>query len=239
MWFKHSLEFHQARVLFLGISIFFEFICIFLYACIFSKLPIVKHFRTKAASEGSRTVAADLAAAGVQVDDVNHERLRNKDLLIQNIDYALAIYLTYALTLSVFPGFLYENTGRHQLGSWYAIVLIAVFNVCDLISRYIPLIECIKLESRRGMFVASLLRLLFVPAFYFTAKYSDEGWMIMLVSLLGVSNGYLTVCILTVAPKGFRAPEQNALGNLLVLFMLFGIFSGACLDWLWEVCKVV
>ena len=42
----------------------FEFLCILLYAFVFPKLPIVKSFRKKAASEGSKTVAADLAAAG-------------------------------------------------------------------------------------------------------------------------------------------------------------------------------
>ena len=52
-------------VLFLAISAFVEFACFFLYAYLFPKLPIVKHFRQKAASEGSKTVAADLAAAGV------------------------------------------------------------------------------------------------------------------------------------------------------------------------------
>ncbi|KAK6154678.1 hypothetical protein DH2020_008926 [Rehmannia glutinosa] len=232
-------------MLFLAISTFFEFICIFLYAFVFGKLPIVKHFRKKAASEGSKTVSADLAAAGIQtadsetfmlllqIDDANHERLSNKQLLFKNIDYASDLWLIYVLTLSILPGFLYENTGTHQLGSWYVVVLIAMYNASDLVARYIPLIEFLRLESRKGLFIASLLRLLFVPCFYFTAKYGDQGWMIMLVSFLGLTNGYLTVCVLTVAPKGYRAPEQNALGNLLVVFLLAGVFSGVSLDWLW------
>ncbi|KAI3765148.1 hypothetical protein L2E82_15174 [Cichorium intybus] len=32
---------------------------------------------------------------------------------------------------------------------------------------------------------------------------------------------------------GYKGPEKNALGNLLVLFLLGGIFLGAALDWLW------
>ncbi|KAI3466624.1 hypothetical protein Pfo_023287 [Paulownia fortunei] len=233
----HGLR--KGVMLFLAISTFCEFLCIFLYAYVFGKLPIVKHFRKKAASQGSKTVSADLAAAGIQttdsekVDDAKHERLSNKQLLVQNIDYAMDLYLIYVLTLSIFPGFLYENTGTHQLGSWYPVVLIAMYNVWDLIARYIPLIKCIRLESRKGLMIASLLRFLFIPCFYFTAKYGDQGWMIMLISFLGLTNGYLTVCVLTVAPKGYKAPEQNALGNLLVVFLLAGIFSGVSLDWLW------
>uniref|UniRef100_A0A5B7AYN3 Equilibrative nucleotide transporter 3-like n=1 Tax=Davidia involucrata TaxID=16924 RepID=A0A5B7AYN3_DAVIN len=234
----------KGAMLFLAISTFFEFLCIFLYAFSFPKLPIVKYYRSKAALEGSTTVSADLAAAGIQTqanervqqaeDDAKHqERLSNKQLFFQNIDYALDLFLIYVLTLSIFPGFLYENTGLHRLGSWYALVLIAMYNAWDLISRYIPLVECLKLESRKGLMWATLSRFLFIPAFYYTAKYGDQGWMIMLTSFLGLSNGYLTVCVLTAAPKGYKGPEQNALGNLLVLCLLGGIFAGVALDWLW------
>nr|XP_043624667.1 equilibrative nucleotide transporter 3-like isoform X2 [Erigeron canadensis] len=232
----------RGALLFLSISTFFEFFCIFLYAFVFAKLPIVKYYRSKAALEGSLTVSSDLSAAGIQTDLTqklvdgyveNLQRLSNKELLFQNMDYALDLFLIFVLTLSIFPGFLYENTGEHQLGSWYPLVLVATFNIWDLISRYIPLIQCLKLESRKGLLAIVMLRFLLVPAFSFAAKYADQGWMIMLVSILGLTNGYLAVCVLMAAPKGYKGPEQNALGNLLVFFLLGGIFLGAALDWLW------
>ncbi|KAK1412237.1 hypothetical protein QVD17_33319 [Tagetes erecta] len=232
----------KGALLFLLISIFFEFLCIFHYAFVFTKLPIVKHYRRKAALEGSKTVSSDLSAAGIQSeltqrlvdrDSSNLDRLSNKELLYQNFDYALDLFLIFVLTLSVFPGFLYENTGKHQLGSWYPLVLVATYNFGDLISRYIPLIPRLKLQSRRGLLVLVLSRFLLIPAFYFTAKYGDQGWMIMLVAILGLTNGYFAVCVLMTAPQGYKGPEQNALGNLLVFFLLGGIFLGAALDWLW------
>lgn len=85
----------------------------------------------------------------------------------------------------------------------YPLVLIAMYNVLDLVGRYTPRIKCLNLESRKGLMIAILARFLFVPAFYFTAKYADEGWMIMLTSLLGYTNGHLTVCVMTAAPKGY------------------------------------
>ncbi|PPD99360.1 hypothetical protein GOBAR_DD03622 [Gossypium barbadense] len=218
----------KGAILFFAISSFFEFLCVLLYAYVFPKLPVVKYYRSKAASEGSKTVASDLAAGGIQAlpetDDVeskNQERLSNKELLLQNIDYAIDMFLIYALTLSIFPGFLSEDTGKHSLGSWYALVLISMYN----------------LESRKALTTVIISRVLLVPAFYFTSKYGDQGWMIMLTSILGLSNGYLTVCVLTSAPKGYKGPEQNALGNLLVLFLLGGIFAGVTLDWLWLIGK--
>ncbi|CAJ1961516.1 unnamed protein product [Sphenostylis stenocarpa] len=235
----------KGTMLFFAISTAFELFCIILYAFYFPKLSIVKYYRSKAALEGSKTVSADLAAAGIHnetnqqvgFDAKNQERLSNKQLLLQNIDFVADLFLIYVLTLSIFPGFLYENTGSHQLGTWYPLVLIAMYNVLDLISRYIPLIKCLALESRKGLLIAVLSRFLLIPAFYFTAKYGDQGWMIMLVSFLGLTNGYLTVCVFTIAPKGYKGPEQNALGNLLVLFLLCGIFSGVALDWLWLIGK--
>ncbi|XP_073119776.1 equilibrative nucleotide transporter 3-like [Henckelia pumila] len=235
---NHGLR--KGVMLFLSISICIEFLCVIVYSFLFGKLPIVQYFRRKAASEGCSTVFADLAAAGISTptsqDYSREDRLSNKQLLIRNVDYAVGLFLTNALTLSIFPGFLYENTGStHKLGSWYAIVLVAVYNIWNLISRYIPLIRWLKLESRIGIMAATLSRFALIPAFYFTAKYGGQGWMIFLVSFLGLTNGYLTICILSMAPKGFRAPEQNALGNLLVLFILSGILSGVALDWLWTI----
>ncbi|KAK4255432.1 hypothetical protein QN277_008435 [Acacia crassicarpa] len=235
----------NGALLFFAISAFLQLSCVFLYAYAFPKLPIVKYYRSKAASEGSKTVSADLAAAGIetlpetQVDEFGNtlERKGNVQLLKENIDHAVNLYLIYVLTLSIFPGFLSEDTGWHSLGTWYALVLIAMYNVWDLIGRYIPLIRVLKLESRKMLTVATLSRFLMIPAFYFTANYGDQGWMIMLTSVLGLTNGYLTVCIMTSAPKGYKGPEQNALGNVLILCLIAGIFSGVVLDWLWLIGK--
>ncbi|CAN1319188.1 Equilibrative nucleotide transporter 3 [Linum perenne] len=205
-------------------------------------LPIINYYRTKASKEGSKTVTADLKAAGIlvpkfQEDDVTPTRLSTKDLLIQNIDYALDLYLTYSLTLSIFPGFISENTGTHGMGTWYILLLIAMYNAWDLIGRYVPMVDTIKLKSRRWLMIANLARFAIVPAFYFMAKYGDKGWMIALTSFLGLTTGYLTVCVMTLAPKGYKGPEQNALGNLLVLFVLAGLFTGVMFDWLWLIGK--
>lgn len=233
---KYDNGLRKGTMMFLALSTFIEFLCILLYAIYFSKLPIVKYYRAKAASEGSKTVTADLAAGGIQTQadiEAIPQRLTTKQLFIQNVDYGLDLFLIYALTLSIFPGFIYENTGEHQLGSWYPLVLVAMYNALDFISRYTPLIPCLKIESRKGLMIAILSRFLFVPAFYFTAKYGDQGWMIMLTSILGFTNGHLTVCVMTVAPKGYTGPEQNALGNVLAFCLMCGIFAGVCLDWLW------
>lgn len=79
-----------------------------------------------------------------------------------------------------------------------------MYNVLDLVGRYTPLVNCLMIKSRKGLLAAVLARFVFIPAFYFAAKYGDQGWLILLVSVLGITNGHLTVCILTEAPKGYK-----------------------------------
>ncbi|RLM60833.1 equilibrative nucleotide transporter 3-like [Panicum miliaceum] len=56
----------RGAMLFFSISCFFELLCLVLYAFIFPTLSIVIFYRSKAASNGSLTVKADLAAGGIK-----------------------------------------------------------------------------------------------------------------------------------------------------------------------------
>ncbi|XP_042519577.1 equilibrative nucleotide transporter 3-like [Macadamia integrifolia] len=106
-----------------------------------------------------------------------------------------------------------------KIGDYYMELLL------DLVGRYVPLIKGLMIKSRKGLLISIISRILFIPAFNFTTKYGGHGWMLMLTSLLGLSNGYLTVCFMTATPKGYKGLEQNSLGNLLVLFLLGDIFA--------------
>lgn len=54
----------------------------------------------------------------VETSETAENHLTLKQLIQQNWDYFLDLYLIYVLTLSIIPGFLYEDTGNHTLGSW-------------------------------------------------------------------------------------------------------------------------
>lgn len=99
----------------------------------------------------------------------------------------------------------------------YVVTLVAMYNVGDLLGRYIPLIDGLLLKSRRMLIVAVLSRVAFIPAFYFTAKYGPQGWMIILTILLGISNGYVTVCAFIGAPKGYLVRNSNLHYSLLYI----------------------
>uniref|UniRef100_A0A2N9GMQ3 Uncharacterized protein n=1 Tax=Fagus sylvatica TaxID=28930 RepID=A0A2N9GMQ3_FAGSY len=194
----------------------------------FMQPVLIQSFLAGLGTSGTLSSALRLLTKAADEDPKQLERLSNKELLLQNIDYALDVFLLYALTLSIFPGFLSENTGSHSLEQSRR------FEFEPGPTRDVLIIgDIFRLESRKGLMIAVLSRFLLIPAFYYTAKYGDQGWMIMLTSFLGLTNGYLTVHVLTSAPKGYKGPEQNALGNLLVLFLVGGTTAGVTLDWLW------
>lgn len=230
-------------VTFFAVSVFAEVVGIVLYAFVFPKLQTVKEFRISAQQQGALTVKEDLAAAGLQTEHSDDEigkpptRLTVWQLAIRNWDYLVDQIVIYTVSLSIFPGFLYEDTGSHELGTWYALVLVALFNVGDFLGRYMPLWKPFFLESRRGLFALCLARVLFVPCFFFAAKYADAGWMIFLCLMLGLTNGWPSVLGFMLPPRGYSGPEQNAIGNLLVLALILGLTLGVLSGWLWLIGK--
>ncbi|PWZ13095.1 Equilibrative nucleotide transporter 3 [Zea mays] len=205
--------FRKGAMLFLAVSCIFELLCVLAYAFVFPRLPIVKHYRARAASEGSLTVAADLAAAGITgpagpgSGQGHTARLSNKELLLQNKDLAADVFLIYVLTLSVFPGFLSEDTGSHGLGSWYVLVLIAAYNTGDLVGRCLPLARRLRLACRARITAAAAARFLLVPAFYLAGRWGGgQGYTILLTAVLGLSNGYLST---SPCASSRRRPEDT------------------------------
>lgn len=75
------------------------------------------------------------------MDESKIERLTKKQLLRQNIDHGINLFMIYVVTLSIFPGFLYENTGEHRLGDWYVTFNMKPFISIDII---MIILYCIK-----------------------------------------------------------------------------------------------
>lgn len=90
-------------VAFFAISFIVELMSVVIYRCLFPKLSVVKNYRASVSNE---------TAEESRVPHVD-----KLELAQDNIDKVISLFATYALTLSIFPGFFYENTGKHT--SWY------------------------------------------------------------------------------------------------------------------------
>ncbi|KHN43760.1 hypothetical protein glysoja_041027 [Glycine soja] len=73
---------------------------------------------------------SNLAVVGIQTktddqggyDSKKEEQLSNKQLFVENHDYVVGLFYIFVVTLSIFLGFLYENTGTHQLGTCLSLL---------------------------------------------------------------------------------------------------------------------
>jgi len=85
--------------------------------------------------------------------------------------FALSVVLVYVVTLSIFPGVLAEDITSGRIGTWYPVLLIALFNVADLAGKWLPALPSCRFKGRDKIGIAALARIAFVPAFHFAGEF--------------------------------------------------------------------
>ncbi|KAJ0699468.1 putative equilibrative nucleoside transporter [Helianthus annuus] len=74
------------------------------------------------------------------------------------------VFVTYVISLSIFPGYLSENVRSDYFKDWYPIILFTTFNVGDFLGKcltaiYVP-------NGSKGTVWCCLGRVLFYPLFW-------------------------------------------------------------------------
>ncbi|CAN6681214.1 unnamed protein product [Malus baccata var. baccata] len=148
---------------------------------------------------------------------------------------AFGIFVTYTVTLSIFPGFIAESLESKLLQDWYPILLITVYNVADLVGKSLTAVYLLKSIKRATL--ACITRLLFYPIF--TACLHGPPWlkaetpMVALTFMLGLTNGYLTSVLMMIVPKTVPVSEAELSAIVMVVFLGVGLVSGSVLGWFW------
>ncbi|KAJ7978927.1 Equilibrative nucleotide transporter like [Quillaja saponaria] len=148
---------------------------------------------------------------------------------------AFGIFIIYIVTLSIFPGFIAENLESKLLKDWYPILLIAVYNVADLVGKSMSAVYVLK-SIRRATW-ACPVRLLFYPLF--TACLHGPRWLktevpvVLLTFMLGLTNGYLTSVLMILAPKSVPISEAELSAIVMAVFLGIGLVGGSVLGWFW------
>ncbi|GAB4832853.1 Equilibrative nucleotide transporter 8 [Ancistrocladus abbreviatus] len=148
---------------------------------------------------------------------------------------AFGIFLTYVITLSIFPGFIADDQQSKLIKDWYPILLISVYNVSDLVGKCLT---AVYLPSNIGKATwACLARLLLYPLF--AACLHGPKWlrtevpMVLLTFMLGISNGYLTSVLMILTPKSVPNLEAEAAAVVMAVFLGLGLLGGSVFGWLW------
>ena len=145
-----------------------------------------------------------------------------------------ALVVIYLVTLSIFPGVLAEDVASIRLGSWYPVILMAVFNAADCIGKWLPAIPGLQMRNEKAILGWAVSRIVFVPLFHFAATRGAGGVVIgILAALLGVSNGVLTAAAMMLGPSLVEPRAAALCGNIMVLSLILGLCLGAACGFLW------
>jgi hypothetical protein len=95
-----------------------------------------------------------------------------RSILRKTWPHAYSVAVIYAVTLSIFPGFLAEDVSSAALGDWYPVVLISAFDLADVVGKMAPRWFPGVTARLTPMLLVGLstARVLFVPAFLMTTR---------------------------------------------------------------------
>lgn len=166
-----------------------------------------------------------------------------------------ALASVYVVSLAIFPGVLGEDLADPKLGGWYPLALFTAYNAGDLAGKLAPLGAWAERRATDAALLAAALSraAVFFPAYVAARAAHAPPWSVGLITLLlGLSNGWLTAALMTLAPRrladkggddddggdgggGGGGSDAEAVENLLVIALVVGLLLGATASWLWVV----
>ncbi|KAF3431745.1 hypothetical protein FNV43_RR26481 [Rhamnella rubrinervis] len=183
-------------------------VCIVFYN-VAPRLPVIKYYRELKI----QAVNEEKQENGPLTGSVWRSRLWDTVGRVQW--YGFGMFLIYIVTLSIFPGYITEDVHSEILKDWYPILLIAVYNVFDLVGKCLT---AVYLLENAKVAIASTV----IP-------------VTVLTSLLGLTNGYLTSVLLILAPKVVPLQHAETAGIVMVLYLVVGLAAGSIVSWFWVI----
>ena len=155
---------------------------------------------------------------------------------------ALAVFLVFTCTLSVFPALTSLTRAQRDVNALdrrlFVPLLFLEFNALDTVGR--ALAAWFRLPSSRTLVLLSALRFAFVPCFVFDGieggplhgplLLQTAAAPFLLMAPFALSNGILASWALTAAPPLVAAPDGEMAGNLMGLFLVLGLSFGSLLS---------
>ncbi|KAJ0988687.1 hypothetical protein J5N97_007043 [Dioscorea zingiberensis] len=214
--------------LYFGVSIAIMIICIVCYNIV-DKLPVVRYYKDiklQAQNEerNEKGFPSGKAWRSILWDIIGRVKW-----------FGIGIFLIYVVTLSIFPGYITEDVHSKVFNDWYPIILIAGYNLFDLVGKSLPAVYL--LENVNLALAGCAARLLFYPLFlgclHGPKFFRTEIPVTVLTCLLGLTNGYFTAIVLILAPKSVPIQHAETSGIVMVVFLLIGLAVGSLVSWFW------
>jgi len=223
----HGLR--KSAILYFIVSIVVMALCLVCYN-VADRLPVVQYYR-----DIKLQALKEEESCSIMSGSAWRKRLWN---IVGRIKwFGFGIFLIYAVTLSIFPGYITEDVHSELLNDWYPIILITGYNVFDLVGKSLPALYL--LENSNVVVGACAARLLFYPLFlgclHGPEFFRTEVPVTVLTCLLGLTNGYLTAVLMMLTPKTVPIQYAETAGIVIVLFLVAGLVAGSLVSWFWVI----
>jgi hypothetical protein len=167
---------------------------------------------------------------------------------------AVAIFMTFFVTLSLFPGWTSQLQSAHECETYlrvandlYTPFTFLLFNAGDLTGRILSgYVQLHRIQNVSGKLVSlSLVRLIFFPLFllcmardsvYVRMAFHSDLFSLLVQSAFGVGNGMLTTLSFMYAPTLIPAiaQTQTRASEILNLALSFGLLCGSIFSFLFS-----
>lgn len=167
-----------------------------------------------------------------------------KKLVKEQPESVANIFLTFAVTLSVFPGLISSARSTATEGfihEFFLSICFVVFNLCDLIGRSLPALTGTEFISSRALGWLTISRLLFIPVFLmshlelgfgiapaFPAVFAFDKIFFLALASLSLSNGFFSAILMMTAPSRTSNPEhRGTMASVMALTLGLGLLTGS------------
>lgn len=167
--------------------------------------------------------------------------------------WGLASYLIFLVTLSCFPGIasLIKPVNEAKIVPWFRpfftpTVCFLCFNAADLSGRIVASkFQLLKLHYSNLALLLACLRICFIPLLMqcntvpsghlpsintSIALFNNNITPVVLITLLGFTNGYLGNLCMMYGPQLVSAAESERAGTIMSLFLTLGLASGSVIS---------
>jgi equilibrative nucleoside transporter 1/2/3 len=162
-----------------------------------------------------------------------YEKVSLKSIMRKMWLPAVIIALNFFITLSLFPGISGEMKSINQDfndSAWFVITLFLVFNVGDLIGKFLPKWKYFQTVSSKKIYIMNAVRVIFFPLFILCVKpkvFDFDLFPFLFMALFALSNGYSGSYLMMYGPSKCDTHEKETASTTMAFFLVGGLALGS------------
>mmetsp|Transcript_23420 Transcript_23420/g.73451 ORF Transcript_23420/g.73451 Transcript_23420/m.73451 type:complete len:483 (-) Transcript_23420:66-1514(-) len=163
---------------------------------------------------------------------------------------AFSVWIAFTVTIAIFPSttqhitsteYCEDGANRYQ-NQLFVPVSFLIFNAFDFAGRSLPGFEWAANLSPKTTAYLTAARSIFVPLFLLchvdgtqlTVVFDNDAWPMIFMILFALSNGWLASIAMMQGPGLVPVADQELAGTMMLFFLTLGLFTGACLSFIFQ-----